>query len=93
MVLAKPVTNAAGHVVVAAGMALNEPLLTHLERLGKAVVYVEGASGEHPGKSLDEQERELAARFRKVEGEAQLTRIREAVRQHLKNQSESRRDD
>jgi hypothetical protein len=93
MVLAKPVTNSAGLVVVAAGIALNEPLITHLERLGKAAVYVEGAPGEGASKSFDEIERELVARFRKVEGEPQLTRIREAIRKHLQTQAEGGRDD
>ncbi|MEP6601318.1 MAG: hypothetical protein ABJB49_05840 [Nitrospirota bacterium] len=92
MVLVKPVTNSAGQIVVAAGMALNEELITHLERLGKAAVYVEGAPDEGAGKSFEEVERELTDRFRKVEGEPQLTRIREAIRQFLKSQTEGCHD-
>ena len=92
MVLVKPVTNSAGHVVVAAGMTLDEPLITHLERMGKAAVYVEGTSDEDTSKSFDEVEQELADRFRKVEGEPQLARIHEAIRQFLKSQTEGRHD-
>ena len=92
MVLVKPVTNSAGHVVVAAGMTLNEPLITHLERLGKAAVYVEGAPDEGASRSFEEVERELADRFRKVEGEPQLARIRKAIHQFLKSQTEGRHD-
>ena len=92
MVLIKPVTDSAGRMVVAAGMTLNEPLITHLERLGMAAVYVEGASDEDIGKSFDEVERELADRFRKVEGEPQLARIHDAIRQFLKSQTEGRHD-
>ena len=92
MVLVKPVTNAAGHVVVAAGMTLNEPLITHLERLGKAAVYVKGEPDGAASKSFDEVERELAGRFRKVDGEPQLARIHEAIRQFLKSQTEGRHD-
>ncbi|TLY16970.1 MAG: hypothetical protein E6K67_08850 [Nitrospirae bacterium] len=92
MVLVKPVTNSAGHVVVAAGMTLNEPLITHLERLGKAAVYVEGAPDGGASKSFEELEGELAGRFRKVKGEPQLARIHEAIRQFLKSQTEDRHD-
>ena len=92
MVLVKPVTDSAGRMVVAAGLTLNEPLITHLERLGMAAVYVEGAPDEGTSKSFDEVERELADRFRKVEGEPQLARIHEAIRQFLKSQTEGRHD-
>ena len=89
MVLAKSVTNAAGHVVVAAGMVVDERVITHLKRMGKAAVYVESAPGGGAGKSLEDMERELAARFRKVEGEPQLSRIREAILRRVKSQSEA----
>ena len=87
MVLAKPVTNASGLVVAAAGLILNEPMIAHLERMGKLAVHVEGAPGEEPSKSLEDLERELNARFRKVEGDPELTRIREAIRRHLRSHS------
>src|SRR5947208_15684147 len=45
MVLAKSVTNAAGHVVVPAGIVVDERMITHLERMGKAAVFVESAPG------------------------------------------------
>jgi len=89
MVLAKSVTNAAGQVVVTAGMVVDERVIIHLERMGKAAVYVESAPGEGAGKSLEDVERELAVRFRKVEGEPQLSRIREAILRRVKSQSEA----
>ena len=92
MVLAKSVTNAAGQVVVAAGMVVDERVITHLERMGKAAVYVEGAPDGGASKSFEEVERELAGRFRKVDGEPQLVRIHEAIRQFLKSQTEGRHD-
>jgi hypothetical protein len=87
MVLARPVTNASGLVVAAAGLLLDEQLIAHLERMGKAVVHVEGMPGEEPTKSLEDLERELNARFRKVEGDPGLIKIREAIRRHLYSRS------
>jgi hypothetical protein len=92
MVLAKPVVNSAGMIVVAAGMALDESLLTHLERMGTAVVYVEGAAGDGEIKSLEDLERELDARFRKLDEEPQLSRIRQAIRRHLQLHTEASHD-
>jgi hypothetical protein len=89
MVLAKSVTNAAGQVVVAAGMVVDERVITHLERMGKAAVYIENAPGEGAGKSLEDVKRELALRFRKVEGDPQLSRIREAILRRAKSQTEA----
>ena len=89
MVLAKSVTNAAGHVVVAAGMVVDERVLTHLHRMGKEAVYVESALGGSAGKSLEDREKELTARFRKVEGEPQLSRIRAAILRHVKSHTEA----
>ena len=85
MVLAKSVTNAAGHVVVAAGMVVDERVLAYLNRMGKEAVYVERAPGGSTDKSLEDWERELAARFRKVEGEPQLSRIRAGILRHVKS--------
>ena len=92
MVLAKPVMNAAGMIIVAAGMALDESRLIHLERIGTAAVYVEAAVGDGEIKSLEELERELDARFRKVDEEPQLSRIRRAIRQHLQDHTEAAHD-
>ena len=92
MVLAKPVMNAAGMVVVAAGMELDEPRLAHLARIGTAAVYVDGAPGDGELKSLEELERELGARFRKAPQEPQLARIRHAICRHLRDQRGASRD-
>ena len=86
MVLAKPVVNPGGMIVVAAGMALDELLLSHLARMGTAAVYVEGVAGDGETKSLEDLERELEARFRKLDEEPQLFRIRQAIRRHLQAQ-------
>jgi hypothetical protein len=87
MVLAKHVTNASGLVVAAAGLMLDEQMIAHLERMGKAAVQVEGAPGEEAGKCLEDQERELNARFRKAGADPELTRIHEAIRRHLHGRS------
>ncbi len=85
MILAKPITGASGLVVAAAGLMLDEKMIAHLEKMGKTAVHVEGALGEEAGKSLEDLERELNARFRKVEGDPELTRIREAIRRDLRS--------
>ena len=92
MVLAKPVINSAGMIVVAAGMALDEPRLAHLARRGTATVCVEGAAGDGELKSLEDLERELDARFRKLDEEPQLSRIRQAIRHYLQVHTEASHD-
>lgn len=85
MVLAKAVTNAAGLVVLSAGIELTEATIARLETMGVTAVYVEGAPGEEgtPVKTLAELDRELDQRFRNVAADPIQTRIREAVRRHL----------
>ena len=45
MILAKPVTNTAGLVVLPSGAELNEAALARLQRLGLASVCIEGNDG------------------------------------------------
>ena len=52
MILAKPVTNNAGLVVLPVGAELDEATLSRLQRLGLTSVYVEGESGDASGKTL-----------------------------------------
>jgi hypothetical protein len=80
MVLAKPITNPAGLVVVAAGVILDETLIARLEQMGKSAVYVGGSSAEGtPDKSIGELEQEVAWRFRKVGADPVQIRIKEAI--------------
>jgi hypothetical protein len=79
-------------IVVAAGMALDEPRLAHLARRGTATVCVEGAAGDGELKSLEDLERELDARFRKLDEEPQLSRIRQAIRHYLQVHTEASHD-
>ena len=46
MILAKPVTNAAGLVVLPSGAELDEATLPRLQRLGLASLFIEGEAGE-----------------------------------------------
>ena len=83
MVLAKPVTNSSGVVAVAVGLTLDEALIERLEQMGKQAIYVEGEA-QDVTISLEECERDLDRRFRKVEQDARQMKIREAIRRHLK---------
>jgi len=85
MVLAKPVVNAAGLVVLAAGAELDEATLARLQRLGAASVFVEGEAGDERGKTLAELEAELDHRFRLVRNDPRQLTILEAIRLHLRN--------
>lgn len=85
MILAKPVTNAAGLVVLPAGAELDEATLARLQRLGLASVFVEGAAGEASGKTLAELEAELDHRFRLVNHDPMQRHLLEAIRLHLRS--------
>jgi hypothetical protein len=85
MVLAKPITNPAGLVVVAAGVILDDALIARLEKMGKSIVHVGGGSAEGtPDKSIGELEEEVARRFRKVEADPAQIRIKEAICKFLR---------
>jgi hypothetical protein len=81
MKLARAVTSQSGLVVVAAGVVLNEALIERLRRVGPSALYVEGLPS--TGKDAAEQEQELVARFRKVQGDPVQRRILETVRSYL----------
>ncbi len=85
MVLAKPVTSLAGHVIVSAGTSLDAPLIARLRDMGLTSAHIENRPGEagDPVTSLAELEQALDHRFRRVAGDAELARMREAIRRHL----------
>ncbi|MBX3236878.1 MAG: hypothetical protein KF814_12055 [Nitrospiraceae bacterium] len=85
MVLAKPVTNSGGMVVLASGAALDDATIGRLRQLGLASVYIEGEAGSSDGKTLAELEADLDSRFSRVNQDPQQRLILEAIRQHLRN--------
>ena len=84
MILAKPVTNAAGLVVLPAGAELDEATLSRLQRLDLVSVFIEGEAGEAGGKTLAELEAELDHRFRLVRHDPIQQQLLEAIRLHLR---------
>ncbi len=83
MILAKPVTNSTGLVVLPAGAELDDTTLSRLQRLGLTSVYVEGDAGDASGKTLAELEAELEHRFRLVITDPIQHQLREAIRLQL----------
>jgi hypothetical protein len=84
MVLAKPVMNSSGMVIVGAGLTLDDAVIDRLTQLGKEAIYVEGTPVLDVARSLAEQERELHHRFRKVQADGRLMKIRDAIKAHLR---------
>ena len=84
MILAKPVTNTAGMVVLPSGTALDEATLSRLQRLELISVFIEGEAGEDGGKTLTELEAELDHRFRLVSHDPVQQQLLEAIRLHLR---------
>ncbi len=86
MILAKPVTSLAGQVIVPAGRSLDASLLARLRDMELASVHVENRPGEEgdPVQSLAELEQALDHRFRRVAGDADLTRMKEIIRRQLR---------
>lgn len=82
MKLAKPVTNPAGLVLMAAGTELDEALIARLQKMNLSGVHIEGRPLDQGDaiQAAADLERELAERFRKVAGDPVQARIREAVR-------------
>ncbi|GAB1721604.1 MAG: hypothetical protein GDA65_02580 [Nitrospira sp. CR1.1] len=84
MILAKPVTNSTGLVVLPLGAELDEATLSRLQRLGLTSLYVEGDAGDASGKTLAELEAELEHRFRRVIDDPLQYQLREAIRLQLR---------
>lgn len=83
MVLAKPVTNANGLPIVAAGAILDAALIERLRQMELPSVYVEGETLDSSGKTLAELEAELDHRFRLVAQDPIQQLILRALRAHL----------
>ncbi|MFM8551759.1 MAG: hypothetical protein ACKOCD_05495 [Nitrospiraceae bacterium] len=86
MVLAKPITSLAGQTIVPAGTLLDAPLIARLHDMGLTSAHIENNPGEEgdPVKTLPELEQALDHRFRRVTGDADLARMRETIRRHLR---------
>lgn len=83
MKLAKPVTNANGLPIVAAGATLDGFIIERLKRLEQTSVYVEGDPEDSGGKSLTALEAELKHRFRRVTHDPIQQLILQTLRKHL----------
>jgi hypothetical protein len=83
MILAKPVTNANGLPIVAAGTILDPALIERLRQLSLPSVYVEGDDLDSSGKTLEELETELDHRFRHVAKDPLQQLILRTLRTHL----------
>ncbi|NVL89920.1 MAG: hypothetical protein HWN69_02840 [Desulfobacterales bacterium] len=86
MKLAKPVANDRGIVLCGQGAELTEEIIERLSGMGVKRITVEGHpidTGE-PEKSLSQHIDELHARFRKVEGDPLMKRIKDIFLERLK---------
>lgn len=84
MVLARPVTNANGIPIVAAGTVLDATLIKRLQQMELPSVYVEGDALDSGGKTLDELEAELDHRFRHVAHDPIQQLILRTLRTHVR---------
>ena len=84
MVLARPVTNANGLPVVAAGTILDDGLIERFRQMNLPSVYVEGDALDTGGKTLEELEAELDHRFRQVGHDPLQQLILKTLRTHLR---------
>ena len=89
MKLAKPVANDRGIVLCGLGTELTEEMIARLSNMGAKQITVEG----HPidpgdaGKSLGQQIDELQTRFRKVEGDPLMRRIKDIFLERLRERA------
>ncbi|MFO0778581.1 MAG: hypothetical protein U0223_13405 [Nitrospira sp.] len=84
MVLARPITNANGLPIVAAGTVLDAALIERLQQMGLPSVYVTGDALDSGGKTLAELEAELDHRFRRVAHDPLQQLILRTLRSHLR---------
>ncbi len=84
MILAKPVTNANGLPIVAAGTILDAAMIERLRQMDLPSVYVDGEALDSSGKTLAELEAELDHRFRHVAHDPVQQLILQALRTHLR---------
>jgi len=89
MKVAKPVANDRGIVLCGPGSELTEEMIIRLSDMGIKRITVEG----HPmdtgdtGKSLGQQIDELQTRFRKVEGDPLMRRIKDIFLERLRERA------
>ncbi len=84
MVLARPVTNANGLPIVAAGTILETAMIERLRQMELTSVYVEGDALGSGGKTLEELEAELDHRFRYVAHDPIQQLILQTLRAHVR---------
>ncbi|GKS64006.1 hypothetical protein YTPLAS72_13100 [Nitrospira sp.] len=84
MILAKPVTNANGLPIVAAGTILDVAMIERLRQMDLPSVYVDGETLDCGGKTLAELEAKLDHRFRQVAHDPVQQLILQALRIHLR---------
>lgn len=84
MVLAKPVTNANGLPIVAAGTILDAAMIDRLRQMELPSLYVEGDALDSGGKTLAELEVELEHRFRHVAQDPIQQLILRTLRAHVR---------
>jgi adenine deaminase len=84
MVLAKPVVNANGLPIVAAGTILDAAMIERLRQMELTSVYVEGDALDSGGQTLAELEAELDHRFRHVAQDPIQKLILRTLRTHLR---------
>ena len=90
MKLAKPVVNKRGMTLCSAGTELTEELLERLKRMEMTRITVEGHSVDtgETEKSLGQQMAELDTRFRNVEGDPLMSKIKNIFLECLKERAE-----
>jgi adenine deaminase len=84
MVLVRPVTNANGLPIVAAGTILDAAMIERLRQMELTSVYVEGDALDSGGKTLAELEAELEHRFRQVAQDPIQQLILRTLRTHVR---------
>ncbi|TKB67936.1 MAG: hypothetical protein E8D52_11775 [Nitrospira sp.] len=84
MVLVRPVTNANGLPIVAAGTILDAAMIERLRQMKLVSVYVEGDALDSGGKTMAELEVELEHRFRQVVQDPIQQLILRTLRTHVR---------
>lgn len=86
MKLAKPVANDRGAVLCGTGTALTEEVLARLGAIGIKCITVEGSPIDtgKPEKGIGERREELHARFKNIEGDPIMRKIKEIFLRRLK---------
>ncbi len=90
MKLAKPVINPRGMTLCGAGTELTQELIGRISRMEVRKVTVEGHpvdTGEEE-KTLSEQIEELESRFKRVQGDALMTKIKNVLVKQLTERAE-----